>query len=352
MVPRVTVVIPCFNLGGYLPGAVASVRSQTFTDVEIVVVDDGSSEADTRRAIDAVAAPDVRVIRTGHGGLSAARNAGLRNARGEYVSCLDADDLFEPEWLDVAVARLDADPGLAFVSHWLETFGEEQVRWTPGRADLPALLDQNTFNGGALFRRVLVDQVGGFDESIRDGCEDWEFWIRVLAAGHRGGIVPRVLYRYRRRPGSMSQVMNESGTWFELYGTVVDKHPDVFREHLLDLLLRREWTIARLCRSADALQQELSTALEPALQERRLEVDRARLRLDRMTAHEELVSDGEALAARVQDLEAANGSLTAAHRYAEHECALAHQRIDAIHRSWSWRLTAPLRRIYAWIARP
>ena len=79
------------------------------------------------------------------------------------------------------MATLDARPDLSFVSHWLQTFGDEQWEWTPLRNDLGILLDYNVLNGAAMFRRTLVGDVGGFDESMREGCEDWEFWIR----GHR-----------------------------------------------------------------------------------------------------------------------------------------------------------------------
>ena len=285
------------------------------------MVDDGSTEPDTEAALRAAAGTDVRVLHTDNRGLSAARNLGISHARGEYVSCLDADDRFELDWLERAVAHLDTNPNIAFVSHWLRAFGDEEWEWTPGRGDLAALLDQNVFNGAALFRRRLVDLVGGFDESMRAGCEDWEFWIRVMKAGHRGAIIPAVLYQYRRRPDSMSRTMNAADGWFELYGRLIETHADAYREHLLDLLLRREWSIARLCRGIDGVQQELSTVLEPALAERRRELDAARARLADRQAY-------DALAA---------------------ECAAAHGRIDALHRSWSWRITAPLRRIYDWV---
>ena len=320
--------MPCFNLGRYLAEALHSVRDQTLSDVELVVVDDGSTEAETIREPDGVAAAGTQVIRSENRGLSAARNLGIRHTRGEYICCLDADDALVPSWLDRAVAQLDGDRGVGFVSHWLETFGDEQGEWTPGRIDLGALLDKNTVNGAALFRREIIDAVGGFDESMRDGCEDWEFWIRVIEAGYRGTIVPEVLYRYRRRPDSMSRAMNATDTWFRLYGELIDKHPGSYREHLLDLMLRRDWTIAGLCRGIDGVQDELAVVLEPALAERRLELERAEARLEAVTAH------GDVGAARLRDLESARDDAVA--------------QVTALHRSWSWRITRPLRRVYEW----
>ena len=336
--PRISVIIPCFNLGRYLPEAIASVREQTYTDYEIIIVDDGSTDGETAQALKSAAASGLRVIRSENHGLSAARNLGISHARGELISCLDADDMFDAQWLELAVARIDAEPDLAFVSHWLEAFGDEHGPWTPGRSDLTALLDQNVFNGAAMFRRPLVDAVGGFDESMRDGCEDWEFWIRVMEAGHRGAIIPTPLYRYRRRPESMSRAMTGSDTWFRLFGELIDKHSAGYREHLLDLLLRREWTIARLCQGIDAVQEELPTVLEPAVRMRRWELERARARLSQAQALEQLT----AARAQLKTLETAARAL-------DRERHRAVERIEGLQQSWSWRLTAPLRRIYEWL---
>jgi glycosyltransferase involved in cell wall biosynthesis len=329
--PRVSVIIPCFNLGHFLPEAIASVRAQTFADFEIIVVDDGSTDAATREAITRLSGSDVLAVRSENRGLPAARNLGISHARGEYISSLDPDDKFDREWLQLAVARLDADPDLAFVSHWLEAFGDEHGEWTPGRSDLAAVLDQNVFSAAALFRKSLVDRVGGFDESKRAGCEDWEFWIRVITAGYRGAIIPAVLFRYRRRPDSMTREMHESEAWFERFGEIIDKHSDTYREHLLDLLLRREWTIARLCGGIDAVREELPDVLEPAVLMRRRELEGARARLSEAETRAELA----AARSRVQALEAAKGVLDL--------------RVEALQQSWSWRITAPLRRVYEWL---
>src|SRR6185436_1875524 len=116
-------------------------------------------------------------LRSDNHGLPAAKNLGIAQTTGPYVCTLDADDKLDPTFLDKSVRALDADPSVAFVSHWLRTFGDETQEWTPTRCDFPALLDVNTVNGAALVRRQALEAVGGFDESMRDGCEDWDFWI-------------------------------------------------------------------------------------------------------------------------------------------------------------------------------
>jgi glycosyltransferase involved in cell wall biosynthesis len=315
--PWVTVIVPCFNLGHYLVEALDSVLAQTWTDLEVVVVDDGSTEPATRRLLDSLQRPKTRVVRSDNRGLSAARNLGVRHSHGEYVCSVDADDRLEPTWIERGVAALDADPGLAFVSHWLDTFGDEQWEWKPTRCDLGMLLDTNTINGAAIVRRAVVEAVGGFDESMRGGCEDWEFWIRVTERGYRGAILPEILYHYRRRPGSMSREMHRAERYLEVYADIIRKHTDSYRRHLPDLVLRRERVIADLTSSIHAVEDELDTWLRPALAERQREVARCRARLEQALADEE----------RIQGLQ---------------------DQVRALHDSWSWRITAPLRRLYEW----
>jgi glycosyltransferase involved in cell wall biosynthesis len=324
--PRVSVIVPCFNLGHFLGEALDSVFAQTWRDFEIVVVDDGSTDPATCRLLDSLQRPNTRVIRSENRGLPAARNLGVRNSRGQYLCSLDADDRMEPTWIERGVEVLDSDATIAFVSHWLDTFGDEQWQWQPSRCDLAMLLDTNTVNGAALVRRSVFDEVGGFDETMRDGCEDWEFWIRLVERGHRGAIVPEVLYRYRRRRDSMSREMHRDDRHLDLFAEIVRKHPDSYDRHLPDLVLRRERTIGDLFGSIQAVEWELDSWLRPAIEERRREVARAREKLAEVLGAEDLQRRA-AEASRLPGLEA---------------------EVRALRASLSWRITAPLRRLYEW----
>ena len=159
---------------------------------------------------------------------------------------VDADDLLAPTMLEKSVAVLDDDPSTAFVSHWLRTFGDEAWDWTPTSCDPASLLDKNVVNGAALMRRAVFDSVGGFDESMRRGCEDWDFGISAVEKGFRGHIIPEVLFHYRRRPESMSRAMMEGSTFAELYGGLARKHADSFNSHRRPCRIAR----ARVVRSA------------------------------------------------------------------------------------------------------
>ena len=203
---RVAVIIPCFNHGEFLPDALASVDAQTLGESELVIVDDGSTEAATLDTLEALTREGRRVVRTENRRLPAARNEGLRHTSAPYVCALDADDMLAPTWLEKGAQVLDTRPEITFVSHWLQAFGAEAWEWKPESCDFPTLLAFNTVNGAALVRRSALESVGGFDERFTHGCEDWDLWLTLVGRGHRGVILPEVLFHYRRRPGSMSRL--------------------------------------------------------------------------------------------------------------------------------------------------
>ena len=367
---RVSFIVTCFNLGAFLPETLASIRAQTFRDFEICVVDDGSTDSVTQAVLGALG-DDVQVVHSENRGLSAARNLGVSHTTGEYICAVDADDLLASTLLERSVSRLDADPTLSFVSHWLEAFGDESWEWKPESCDFPSLLDNNTVNGAALVRRAAVDAVGGWDESMRDGCEDWDFWITLVERGFRGEIIPEVLFRYRRRPDSMSRVKFANGGLARLYWQLLNRHADTFGRHLVELATRREIDTAGNRAVADDLDERLELEVLPALARarddlaaaerqrsqwddaRRLEGERLRLVDEVGSLHsqiDELRETVTSLSGTARSLgEAADslrGELAATRDHARRVSGLhdrAVQEVDALRASWSWRLTGPLR---------
>ncbi len=206
--PVASVVIPCYNHGSYLPGAVKSVLAQQDVSFEIIVVDDGSTDNTGEAA--ARFGDDVRYIRQENQGLSAARNTGIQAARGAFVAVLDADDAYEPEFLRTMVKRLreraDAQAvycGYRFVNEDLEPLPQTEVRAMDPAGFRHALLDGNFLvPESMLVRRECYEAVGGFDPALRS-CEDWDMWLRISDRFTVVGI-PDVLIRHRVLAGSMS----------------------------------------------------------------------------------------------------------------------------------------------------
>jgi glycosyltransferase involved in cell wall biosynthesis len=196
----VTVVVTNFNYGDFLEEAVGSALGQDGGAPNVVVVDDGSTDADTLAALDRLPS-EVRVHRQPNAGVAAARNAGLAMADTPYVIVLDADDRLRPHALSALRAPLEADPRLGFTYGITHFFGLWEGEMTMPPYDPYKLLYRHTIGATCLMRRELVAAVGGFDPEFR-GYEDWEFWLHALDAGWRGRRVDEVTFEYRRHGSS------------------------------------------------------------------------------------------------------------------------------------------------------
>jgi len=246
----VSVVIPCYNLGEYLPEAVESVRRQTCPPVELIIVNDGSTDEQTRQILQRYEhQAGITVYHKPNGGASSARNYGISRAHGDYILCLDADDVLLPDFLAETVAQLDAQPAAGVVSTYVESFGEQETIWRPNDYTPHALLTTNQICGGSLFRKLCWEQAGGYKEI--KGWEDWELWITIIEEnGWQWAVVPQPLYRYRRRSGSLSMAHGELGT--EILRQIHSLHAGLYQQHFSAVLMALD---AELKQTRDLLQQ-------------------------------------------------------------------------------------------------
>jgi O-antigen biosynthesis protein len=208
--PLVSVVIPCFNYGRLLAEAVDSVLSQTFADLEVIIVEGGSTSAESRHAAFRLDRPRVRVIaQDGPNQVGANRNLGISQARGKYICCLDADDMLHPTYIEKAVFLLEAH-GYDVVSTSAQFFGDRNDRVSIlERPVLEDLLQENQVLTCAVFRRTLWSQAGGFrdvDLNVTGYVfEDWAFWTRLAALGARIINISReALFLYRSHGSGLS----------------------------------------------------------------------------------------------------------------------------------------------------
>jgi glycosyltransferase involved in cell wall biosynthesis len=236
--PLVSVVIPCFNYGRFLGEAIESVRRQTYRPIEIIVVDDGSTDetAEVARRY------PVKLIVQQNAGLAAAANAGIRASTGAYVMRLDADDRLKPTYVEETAKVLVRDSALHFVYTEVEYFGARTGTYSVTDFDPDSLAERNYVHASALMRRSSFDVVGGYCDGLRAlRCEDWDLWLSFVDHGMRGKLVPQRLLEYRRHPrGSMANfnLVSMRGAHRELLlvSHLQDHHPDRFA---IDLLIRR-----------------------------------------------------------------------------------------------------------------
>jgi|JI8StandDraft_1071087.scaffolds.fasta_scaffold87499_2 glycosyltransferase involved in cell wall biosynthesis len=219
--PSISVVIPCFNAERFVAAAIASVLAQNWPDLEILVIDDGSSDLSAERVRHAF--PEVKLVRQSNQGVAAARNNGIRQAQGDWIAFLDADDIWLPGKLQAQWDILNATPGTRMsYSAWhvwtssesepppeylavLLSQASDSARWSgaSGWVYPQLLLDCVVWTSTVLAHRSVFSEIGLFDPSLRIG-EDWELWLRASRVTQILRV-PRPYALYRMHPASLTK---------------------------------------------------------------------------------------------------------------------------------------------------
>jgi glycosyltransferase involved in cell wall biosynthesis len=245
---KVSVIMPCFNHGEFLPEAVGSVKNIKRDDIELIVVDDGSTDERTRKEIDKLCEHGIKVIRQDNKGPAAARNVGIRASQGEYLFPLDADDRLRSGWINHGIGILDSDPGVGVVYGDAQCFGTRTHRWEVGPFDADRLLDWNFIHASALYRRPVWEQNSGYDETrLVQGLEDWDFWLGALEHGWRFAYVTEVFFDYRQAEQSMTT--RAAPFKDQIREFVARKHGVLYRQAWLSILNERQsvrWNLRNL----------------------------------------------------------------------------------------------------------
>lgn len=221
--PEVSVIIPTYDTTEYIGQALDSVLAQTFKDYEIIVINDGSPDTDELERVLEPYREDIVYLKQENRGVSAARNAGIRVARGSLIAQLDPDDLWEPDFLTFQVAAMRSDPTVDVLYPNALIFGDApdagrefmDVCPSEGEVTFESLVTRRcTVMAYTLARRETIIDAGLYDESLRCS-EDFDLWLRIVKMGGRIAYHRRVLVRYRRRRGSHTS----NPVW--LYGHVL-----------------------------------------------------------------------------------------------------------------------------------
>lgn len=196
--PLVSIVVLCHNYGRFLPEAIESALGQDYPSLEVLVVDDGST--DDSLEIASGYADRARILTQENQGLARTCNRGARESSGEYFVFLSADDRLEPTYVSELMQAIEREPEASFAYCSAQLFGAESGV-APSRpfSAFSLIRGRNYINGSALTRRADYLAAGGYPEDLgEDAFDDWDFWLTMLEQGHRGTYVPKPILHWRR----------------------------------------------------------------------------------------------------------------------------------------------------------
>lgn len=225
---NVTVIIPCYNDGQYILQALQSIYNQTVLPEKIIIVDDGSG-IETKKILSTIQHSLVQVVYQENLGVSVARNRAIALAQTNYIVNLDADDYYEATFIEKALAILNMQPTVGVVSSYCRTFNNkgtiEIIK--PIGGTITDFIVINSGRASAMFRKSCWEQVGGYDEQMLAGYEDWEFWIAITKHGWSMHVIPEILSHYRVKTESRDRTAISNHD-FELRHYIFNKHKEVY----------------------------------------------------------------------------------------------------------------------------
>lgn len=233
--PLVSIVVPCYKQAHFLNEALQSVLEQTYSNWECVIVNDGSPD-NTAEIAKQWTEKDIRFkyLYQENRGLPSARNMGIKNSLGEFVLPLDADDILHPDYLDKTVTVLKEKDNIGVVSSYRYFFIKNKANivyeYKATGSNYCDLMFENKLMPSSLYRKKCWEEVGGYDESMKKGFEDWEFWLNITKRGWEFTFVEEFLFYYRKAKESMlvDTINNHAEINMEY---IFRKHKELYTKH-------------------------------------------------------------------------------------------------------------------------
>ena len=208
MNPLVSIIVPCYKQAHFLNESLQSVLDQTYVDWECIIVNDGSPD-NTESIAQQWCEKDNRFtyLYKENGGLPSARNEGVKSSKGEFIVALDSDDILHSDFLTQLVPELKSNDNLGIVSCYRYFFSKNKSNiikeYKASGSTYRDLMFENKLMPSSLYRKKCWEEVGGYDESMIKGFEDWEFWINITKRGWEFKFVEEFLFYYRKAKKSM-----------------------------------------------------------------------------------------------------------------------------------------------------
>lgn len=228
---KVSVIMPCYNDGLYIEEAIKSVKEQTYENIELIVIDDGSDDEETINILTRLE-KEVVLLHTNHLRPAGARNFGIKRASGKYIMPVDSDDIIDKDYIKKAVEIIESDKNIGVVYCEADLFGEKTGKWELPKYSFDKMLLDNIVFVTALFYKEDWDKVGGFNENMKAGMEDYDFWLGILGLGKEIYQIPEILFHYRIKPISRTTGFQSDYIQVqEVYRQMYDNHKEFYAEH-------------------------------------------------------------------------------------------------------------------------
>lgn len=229
---KVSVIMPCYNDGQYIEEAIESVLNQSYKDIELIIIDDGSDDEYTIKVINKISHEKIKVLHTDHLRPAGARNYGISLSTGKYILPVDSDDKIEPTYIEQAVKILEGNPEIGIVYCQADLFGEQSGRWDLPNYSFETMLLDNIVFVTALFYKGDWEKVGGFNTTMDSGMEDYDFWLSILGLEKQIYQIPEILFHYRiKKVSRTTQFMDNSIQVKEIYRRMYDNHEEFYRRN-------------------------------------------------------------------------------------------------------------------------
>jgi len=231
-IPLVSIVMPCFNDGLYIMDSIDSAFAQSYENLELIIVNDGSTDPHTIDVLARLCDPRITVFNGERKGPAAARNMAIKHSKGKYILPLDSDDLISVDYIKRAVEIIENNPQIGVVYCRADLFGEKSGPWDLPDYSFEKMLLDNVVFVTSLFRKEDWERVGGFSPELEAGMEDYDFWISLLEIGLEVHQIPEILFHYRIKPQSRtSHFQKSTETVKDTYRKIYQRHPIFYEKH-------------------------------------------------------------------------------------------------------------------------
>lgn len=256
---KVSIIIPCFNHWQFLPEALDSALNQTYSDCEVVIVDDGSTVPPPEDLLKSFERERINFFRIENSGPSAARNKAIEKAEGQFILPLDADDKIAPTYVEKALRPFQNQPDVGIVYCDAQYFGDRNEEWELPPYNFPDILLDNFIFSSALFKKEDWERIGGYNVNMIHGWEDHDFWLSIVELRKTVVRIPEALFYYRQVDDSRTKRFSARQK-MEMFEQLAKNHRNLYVENF-DFLMHRLAEL-RLLLEEDTPEMEIKRELQ------------------------------------------------------------------------------------------